>query len=226
VELPAPDQRPSTNPASRGWLRWLLFGGLLLTLLGAALIVQTARIGPSPAGQLSGVTEIRDDKPLPDFVLRGPRGEFRNAHLLGRWSFMFFGYTQCPDVCPTALTLMKDVRAMLGAVSPAPTFQVIFVSVDPRRDTPQLLGEYMAAFDPSFIGVSGDDAALSPLTRNLGVYFQRNDGTDLARYTVDHSAAIYLVDPRGRLAAVFSPPQEAATLAAHYRRIAQQQPNQ
>jgi protein SCO1/2 len=201
-------------------LRWLLFSGLLLTLLGAALIVQTARIGPSPAGELSGVTEVRDDKPLPDFVLRGPRGEFKNAHLLGRWSFMFFGYTQCPDVCPAALALMKDVRAMLGTVPPAPTFQVVFVSVDPRRDTDKLLGEYMAAFDPSFIGVSGDDAALSALTKNLGVYYQRNDGTDLARYTVDHSAGIYLVDPRGRLAAVFSPPQEAAKVAANYRRIA------
>jgi protein SCO1/2 len=207
-------------------LRWLLFSGLLLTLLGAALILRTAGRGPSPAGELPGVTEVRDDKPLPVFALRGPRGEFNNSHFLGHWSFMFFGYTQCPDVCPTALTLMKEVRAMLGTAPPAPAFQVVFVSVDPRRDTAQLLGEYMAAFDPSFIGVSGDDAALSPLTKNLGVYYQRNDSTDLQRYTVDHSAGIYLVNPHGQLAAVFSPPQEAARLAANYRRIAQQHPNQ
>jgi protein SCO1/2 len=118
---------------------------------------------------------------------------------------------------------MKDVRAILAAsaaVAPAPTFQVVFVSVDPRRDTPQLLAEYMAAFDPSFIGVSGEDAALLPLTKSLGAYYRRNDGTDARNYTVDHSAAIYLIDPRGRLAAVFSPPQEASKMAADFRRIA------
>jgi protein SCO1/2 len=214
------------NTASGGGLRWLLVGGLLLALLGSTLILRAARNGPSPAGELTGVTEVRDDKPLPGFILRGPRGEFNNAHLLGHWSFMFFGYTQCPDVCPTALTLMRDVRAMPGAAPPAPAFQAIFVSVDPRRDTDQLLGEYVAAFDPSFVGVSGDDAALSPLTKNLGVYYQRNDTADRQRYTVDHSAGIYLVDPLGRLAAVFSPPHEAAKVAANYRRIAQQHLNQ
>ncbi|MDP2810051.1 MAG: SCO family protein [Rhodocyclaceae bacterium] len=206
-----------------GW-RWLLLVGLSLAFLGAALVLRTLRSGPAPAGEVPSVTEIRDDAPLPAFALRRPGGEFTNANLVGRWTFMFFGYTQCPDICPTALTLMKDVKATLAttaAAPPAPTFQVVFVSVDPRRDTNQLLGEYMAAFDPSFIGVSGDDAALAPLVKNLGVYYQRNDGKDTKHYTVDHSAAIYLIDPEGRLKAVFSPPQEAAKVAANYRRIAQ-----
>jgi protein SCO1/2 len=169
------------------------------------------------------VTEIRDEAPLPAFALQGPRGKFGNANLAGHWSFVFFGYTQCPDICPTALALMKELKARLAAsaaVPPASTFQVVFVSVDPRRDTAQLLGEYMAAFDPSFIGVSGTDAELSPLARTLGVFYQRNDGKDAQHYTVDHSAAIYLIDPQGRLAAVFSPPQEASKLAANFRRIA------
>jgi protein SCO1/2 len=168
------------------------------------------------------VTEIRDDKPLPAFALQGPRGEFRNANLVGQWNFMFFGYTQCPDICPTALTLMKDVKAALAGKqgTPAPGFQVVFVSVDPQRDTLRLLGEYMAAFDPSFVGITGADAALLPLAKNLGVYYQRNDTTDKRHYTVDHSAAIYLIDPQGRLAAVFSPPQDAAKMAADFRRIA------
>lgn len=206
-----------------GW-RWPLFVGLALAFLGAALVLRTLRNGPLPAGEVPSITEIRDEAPLPAFVLRGPRGEFTNANLIGRWSFMFFGYTQCPDICPTALTLMKDVKATLAAsaaVAPAPTFQVVFVSVDPRRDTTQLLGEYMAAFDTSFIGISGDDAALAPLVKNLGVYYQRNDGTDTKRYTVDHTAAIYLIDPQGRLMALFSPPQEAAKVATNYQRITQ-----
>ena len=78
----------------------------------------------------------------------------------------------------------------------------------------------MAAFDPSFVGITGADAALLPLAKNLGVYYQRNDATDKRHYTVDHSAAIYLIDPQGRLAAVFSPPHEAAKMAADFRRIA------
>jgi protein SCO1/2 len=205
--------------------RWLLVAGLSLALAGGWLTWHSLRGGPLPAGEVPSVTGVRDDAPLPAFLLAGPKGEFANANLLGRWSFMFFGYTQCPDICPTALTLMKEVKAGLGApaaVSPAPTFQVVFVSVDPRRDTRELLDDYMTAFDPSFIGVSGDDAALAPLTRKLGVYFQRNDGADTKRYTVDHSAAIYLIDPRGYLAAVFSPPQTAAQVVADYRRIARQ----
>jgi protein SCO1/2 len=113
-----------------------------------------------------------------------PARRVRQRDLPGHWSFMFFGYTQCPDVCPTALALMKELGARLAAaVPPAPTFQVVFVSVDPHRDTMQLLGEYMAAFDPSFVGVSGTDAALLPLTRALGVYYQRNDAYRRAALT-------------------------------------------
>lgn len=202
--------------------QWLVIGGLVLTLAGSCLIWRSLRNGPLPAGEVPGVTVMRDAATLPAFALQGSHGEFSNANLAGRWSFMFFGYTRCPDVCPTALTLMKDVKAALlaqAAAPPAPTFQVIFVSVDPRRDTRQLLDEYMAAFDPSFIGVSGDDAALAALTKSMGVHFQRNDSEDTERYTVDHSAAIHLIDPQGRLAAAFPPPQEAQKLAADYQRI-------
>jgi len=78
----------------------------------------------------------------------------------------------------------------------------------------------MAAFDPTFVGLAGTDAALLPLVRNLGVFYQRNDATDKRHYTVDHSAAIYLIDPQGRLAAVFSPPQQAAKMTADFLRIA------
>lgn len=205
-----------------GW-RWLLLVGLSLTFLGVAVTLRTLLTGPAPAGEMPGVTEIRDETPLPAFALSGPKGPFTNADLAGRWSFMFFGYTQCPDICPTALTLMKDVKAILAgkiAAPPAPTFQVVFVSVDPRRDTRELLDQYMAAFDPAFIGINGDDAALMPLVKNLGVYYQRNDGTDTKRYTVDHSATIYLIDPQGRLAAVFSQPHEAGKISANLQRIA------
>lgn len=217
-------------------------------IIGAWLMVKHYRHGPAPAGELKTVTEFHDDKPLPAFQLSGPKGVFTTADLAGQWSFMFFGYTQCPDVCPTALTLMKTLKTRVSAVSPRLTFQTILVSVDPKRDTRELLDQYLAAFDPAFIGLRGDDAALQPLLKDLGVYFQRNEqpsptsasgkmptptakhphahadghahehGAD--NYSVDHSAAIYLIDPQGRLAAVFSPPQQADTMAADFQRIA------
>ena len=85
--------------------QWLLVVGMSLLIVGSYVTWRSLRAGPLPAGELSSVTEIRDDKPLPTFALQGPRGEFRNANLVGQWNFMFFGYTQCPDICPTALTL-------------------------------------------------------------------------------------------------------------------------
>jgi protein SCO1/2 len=201
------------------WGQRLLLLGLALALIGSTLTWRSLRSGPLPAGDLPSVTEIHDNKPLPAFALSGSRGEFNNASLVGQWSFMFFGYTQCPDICPTALSLMKELKVRLAAVPPPPTFQVVFVSVDPSRDTRELLDQYMAAFDPGFIGVRGDDAALLPLLKGLGVFYQRNDATDKKHYTVDHSAAIYLLDPKGHLAAVFSPPHEAVKMAADYRRL-------
>lgn len=198
----------------------LVASGLLLVLAGALLIGQNLRRGPAPAGELKSALSEGAGTVLPPFHLSGPRGGFANADLLGRWTFLFFGYTRCPDVCPTALSLMKEVKAALGAVSPAPTFQVVFVSVDPQRDTPELLKEYMAAFDPGFIGVSGDDAALRPLVDVLKVSFQRNDQQDKHNYTVDHSAAIHLIDPQGRAQRVFPPPQQASALVAELLGIA------
>lgn len=202
---------------------WLLVGGAALTLGGGYLAWSSFSAGPMPAGEVPTMSVVRDRQPLPAFSLQGPRGLLTDADLRGGWSFLFFGYTQCPDICPTALALMKEVGAALvgdKAVPPAPTFRVVFVSVDPRRDSPELLGQYLAAFDPAFIGVSGGDAALAPLVAALGVYYRRNDATDGKNYTVDHSAAIHLIDPQGRLAAVFSPPQDAARIVADFRRIA------
>lgn len=200
-----------------GLSQWLMLAGLALALAGAYQVWRID-IGPLPAGEVPSVTEFRDDKPLAAFSLRSAKGKFGNAELSGKWSFVFFGYTQCPDICPSALSLMKEIKARLGA-SPAPTFDVVFISVDPKRDTQELMAQYLAAFDPSFIGITGDDAALAPLVKDLGVFYQRNESQDPVNYTVDHSAAIYLIDPKGRLAAVFSPPQDAKKMAENFLRI-------
>jgi protein SCO1/2 len=203
----------------QSWAKWSMLAGVVLLLAGGYMVLRAVEKGPMPAGELKTVTEFRDDKPLPEFHLSGPKGAFSNPDLFGKWSFVFFGYTQCPDICPTALGLMKELQVTLGAVPPAPTFQVVFISIDPARDTHSLLGNYLAAFDSAFIGITGNDQQLTPLTKDLGVFFQRNNAMDKTNYTVDHSVAIYLIDPKGRLAALFSPPQVAAKMAADFRRI-------
>jgi protein SCO1/2 len=193
--------------------------GILLTVIGAGLVWKTLRQGPEPAGELRSVTEFRDSDPLPPFKLSGPQGDFTNDRLMGQWSFVFFGYTQCPDVCPTALTLMLNIKKELAAMPGQRQPAVVFVSVDPQRDTRTLLDQYMVAFDPTFVGLRGSDQELMPLLKTLGVFCQRHDETDKKNYTVDHSAGIYLIDPAGRLAAVFSSPHEAKRMAADLVRI-------
>ncbi|MBL8491995.1 MAG: SCO family protein, partial [Rhodocyclaceae bacterium] len=109
-----------------------------------------------PPSQNLSATLLRDEKPLPAFDFERAGGRFTNGDLTGRWTFLFFGYTQCPDICPTALALMAQVKAGIVEAKGAEP-QVAFVSVDPKRDTPALLARYVPHFDPAFIGAVGDD---------------------------------------------------------------------
>jgi len=111
---------------------------------------------------------------------------------------MFFGYTQCPDVCPTTLANMAQVMKLLGEED-AKRVQVIFVTVDPERDTQQLLAEYVPAFSPSFIGLRGDAAQTEAVEKDFKVFSQKQGDVASGQYTVDHTAATYVFDPQGRL---------------------------
>lgn len=196
-------------------------GGLLFVLVAAWLIWRgVQQIGPVPAfdpGQqrLSSATVLNDEKPLPPFSLLSAQGKFDNSALAGQWSLIFFGYTFCPDVCPTALLLLKELKSKLVEKKIQPP-QVVMISLDPARDTPQTLHNYTSAFDPAFVGVTGSDEVLAPLVKHLGVYYLRHDQEKSSGYLMDHSAAIYLIDPRGRLKAVFSPPQDLARMLVDY----------
>lgn len=147
-------------------------------------------------------------------------GAFTEANLQGRWTFMFFGFTQCPDVCPSTLAVLKQVKARL---EDDPSFrdrgQVLFVSVDPARDTPARIGPYVRYFDEHFEAVTGSEDALTALTRQIGVIFARipGGGDD---YTMDHTASIFLVDPQLRVLSIFGLPHDAAEIAARYRAVA------
>ena len=119
------------------------------------------------------------------------------ADFRGKAVALFFGYTQCPDVCPTTLSDMANAMQLLGA--DAERVQVLFVTVDPRRDTPELLASYVPAFNPSFLGLYGDAAATAKVTKDFKIYAQERPGSTPGSYTMDHSAQTLVFDREGRL---------------------------
>jgi protein SCO1/2 len=131
---------------------------------------------------------------------------------------MFFGYTNCPDFCPTTLTTLAAVEKRLRAAKAA-TPQVIFVSVDARRDTPAQLSKYVPYFDPDFVGLTaGDQPTIEALARKWGVVVAIRPATD-GNYTVDHSGAIFVIDPAGNLAAVLTGPFTVEALQSDIQRL-------
>lgn len=132
---------------------------------------------------------------------------FGNAELIGQWSWVFFGYTSCPDVCPTTLQELNFIYDDLKAISS--NTQVILVSVDPKRDTTERLSNYINYFNKAFIAVNAGHDVLFPFARNLGLMYAMNDGerSDNNNYMVDHSASMVLINPKGNIVAIFKPHQ-------------------
>lgn len=127
---------------------------------------------------------------------------------------MFFGFTHCPDVCPTTLATLKQAMPHMP-----PDTQVVFVSVDPERDSPEKLAAYMAYFSPDFIGLGGDPDKITALEKSLGVLAARVPQGDSGDYTMDHSAAVFVIDPKQREVGVISPPLSVETLHQTYANI-------
>ena len=134
-----------------------------------------------------------------DFSLLDPDGKVRTlSDFKGKVVVMFFGYTQCPDICPTTLTEMQQVMSILGPQSDK--VQVLFVTVDPQRDTAAILKQYVPAFDPRFLGLlPADDAALEKVAKDFKIYYKKVPGTSPGSYTMDHTAGSYAFDPDGHL---------------------------
>lgn len=142
--------------------------------------------------------------PAPDFSLTQANGEtFTLSAQKGKVVLLFFGYTYCPDVCPTTLADLGQVIQRIG--KQAERVRVVFISVDPNRDTPERAQSYAAAFNPSFTGLSGSEAELQPIWAAYGVYrLVRDDGNHGDNYLVDHSARVYLIDDKGNLRLTYS----------------------
>lgn len=132
------------------------------------------------------------------FTLTDHNGQPRTlADFSGKVVVIFFGFTQCPDVCPTSLTEMAQARRLLGA--DGERMQGLFVSIDPERDTPEIMKAYMAAFDPSFLALYAKPDDLPALAKSFKIYYKKVPGSTPENYTMDHSAGSYVYDPKGRV---------------------------
>ncbi|MBL8382039.1 MAG: SCO family protein [Burkholderiales bacterium] len=160
-------------------------------------------------------TDITGADYAKDFALTDHTGrKVSLADYRGRVVTVFFGFTQCPDVCPTALAEMREVVEKLGP--DGQRLQVLFITVDPERDTQALLAQYVPAFHPSFVGLYGDAAATARVAKDFKVFYQKVPGKTPGSYTMDHSAGTYVYDPQGRLRLFVRPPPagEPASVSA------------
>ena len=197
-------------------LRVLVVG--LVLLVGALFLMPG---GPRSLPPPAVATLLSDPRPLPHVGLTDKRGgAFQSSDLTGQFSLLFFGFTHCPDICPLTLNLLANVhRDWATPHIEAP--EVVFVSVDPERDDPQRITQYLDNFDSSFQGITGPRDAMGPWLEALGVTVHIQRQPDGQPYTVTHNSTIYVVGPGAELLAVFSAPHDAAIIAADFLKIRQ-----
>ncbi|HRQ64152.1 MAG TPA: SCO family protein [Xanthomonadaceae bacterium] len=206
--------------------RWLL--PLAVLIVGGALLAGLLlgqRGGTAATTWAAAPPEVRavlwpEPRPLGDFRLHTQHGEsFGPQDFEGRWSLVFFGYLQCPDVCPTTLSAMRDMRRMLIERNPsASAYRYVFVSVDPEFDRAESMATYLAFWDPDFVGLLGSGEALQPLLRSLAVMAIEHRDKDGVR-SIDHTSSVMLIDPRGRAVAALPPPHHPELMLARFEQV-------
>jgi len=201
-------------------LPWIIVLVAIATGFGLWLGLRPA--GPTDSAVFSALSVYPQPRALSPFSLDGADGQAVDAaRLAGKVQLVFFGFTHCPDVCPTTLALMRDIDGLLPAAGLTGRVGFLFVSVDPERDELKALGEYTKYFSPRILAATADHARLGALTREMGVLYVR-ETTDSPDYSVDHSAAVFVLDAEGRLLGRFPPPLDADKLLADLRQLAGQ----
>ncbi|SEP69030.1 protein SCO1/2 [Solimonas aquatica] len=183
-----------------------LAGGLLLALAMRpdAVVLQSGTLLPQP-------------RALPELNLLDDQNQpYAQSRLQKHWTLIFPGYTSCPDICPTTMALLKQVLIQLGPQ--AEQLQVAMLTVDPERDTPERLGQYLHYFNPHFLGLITPEPNLKRVAQTLGVVYVKVPG-ESGSYTMDHSAALVLLDPQGRLAGYLTPPFTVDALVQDFRKL-------
>ena len=195
---------------------------LLLGIVALGLGIWFAQVflnRAQPPLDIAGVY-LPEAKALDDFSLVHQSGQaFTRDDLKGHWTFIYFGYTYCPDACPMTLGYFNSVQNALADRNIDQNVDFMLVSVDSKRDTPERLGEYTAYFNPKFYGATGDPQAIAQVARQFGVYYDFPDGQEGDDYPVDHSSYVFLTDPEGRLQAILAPPHLPDTMVADFVKI-------
>jgi protein SCO1/2 len=206
----------SANPFLRFGLIAILAATAGLFLARALL---TPRVTPPPATE--SATILPQPRALPALTLVDQDGRPLPAGFLrDRWTVVFFGFTQCPDVCPGTLAVLAQLKKGLADLPATDQPHVLLISVDPERDTPEVLKAYVTFFDPSFTAATGTVAAVTQAATAFSVPFAKVPLPG-GGYTMDHGAGLFVVSPAGALAAYFSPPLSAPVLARDFRKIVQ-----
>ena len=198
-------------------MKWLPVA-ILVGLVGLMVWMLFPRSGHLTSLEAVSVHGIYFTEPnyINPFQLKSTKAKnFTDQDLKGHWTLMFFGFTHCPDVCPTTLAMLNTTLEDFKKASPKQKLpDVVFVSVDPARDTIDVMRKYVNYFNPNFMGATGSDEALKGLTRQMGVVYDKIELDDNPKnYAMEHSTSIILVNPRGAIQAIFTAPHDAATLA-------------
>jgi protein SCO1/2 len=180
---------------------------IVTILIFATLVISCSDAALSESEREFAGALVKSPRPVPDFTLSGADGPVSLSDYAGKYVFLYFGYTFCPDICPGALSNLAAVRRELG--DDADKIQVIMVSVDPERDTPEALAEYVAHFDPTFVGVTGTKEEIDKAGEPFHLYYEKHEGTAASGYLIDHTARAYLIDPAGNARVAY--PHDAPT---------------
>lgn len=192
---------------------------LLLTRrlwLGVGLALLLVGCNPAPEAIHFNATDVTGADWGRDFHLVDASGKARQlSDFKGSVVVLFFGYTHCPDVCPSTMARLHEVMKTLG--DEAQRVQVLFVTLDPERDTAELLAQYVPAFDPRFLGLYGTPNAVAATAKDFKIFYQKQPGSRPGNYTIDHTAGLYVFDPRGRLRLFVRDGEEPAKMAADFK---------
>ena len=196
----------------------VLFAILVCVVLVAITVMNN--IVPKIPQELAGVLHPAP-RPLQPFVFKEQTGKlYTQADLVGKWTFLFFGYTYCPDICPTTLTVLSSLTGHLQSQpESSKDVQVVFVSVDPQRDKPELLDKYLSYFHDDFIGITAGQEKTRVFADQFGAMFFKEQELGPDNYLMAHASSIYLVGPGVEIVASFSPPHDPGTIASQFQAI-------
>ncbi len=204
----SPD-RPTKAAATQGKWRWIYILAGVPALIVIALLIVQQLAPPSFNGMV-----IQSPQRAANFTLTASTGERMDLQdLRGKTVLLFFGYTFCPDVCPTTIADLTQAMTILGPKK-AEKVQVVFVSVDPERDAPERLKEYLSYFNPAFLGMTGTPEELIAASTPFGIFYEQHEGTPATGYLVDHTATVTVIDKEGYVRLVFPYGMGAEAMAA------------